>query len=62
MDSKLCGFIFCHGDKDFSVWEGQFPEEVLERIEEILIEYDTIGTSTRNAYDLPLSELVSDVY
>ena len=62
MDTKLCGFVFCHGEKDFSVWEGQFPDEVIAQIEEILVNYDTVGTSVRNAYDLKLSECVSDIY
>ena len=54
---KLCGFIWKHGDKDFSIWETDaITEEDQSKIEEILSKYDTTGTSERNCYDSKISD------
>lgn len=48
----LCGFIWCHGAKDFSLYETDaISEEDRKAIETILSKYDTTGTSVRNVYE-----------
>lgn len=60
---KLCGFVWCHGNKDFGVWETDaISEEDQAKIEEILAKYDTIGTSERSAWDSKISDLFSEEY
>lgn len=54
----LCGFVWKHGDKDYSAWEVQLKDEDRSAIESILAKYDTCGSSLRNCYD----SLFSDVY
>lgn len=47
----LCGFVWCHGFKDFSVYEIDLTEEDQNAIETILEKYREFGTSERNCYD-----------
>ena len=54
----LCGFIWKHGDKDYSVLNVQLSKEDRIRIEEILQNYETDGYSVRNAY----GEKISDIF
>ena len=58
----LCGFIWCHGHKDFSVCEVEMDLEGREAIEKILYKYVHEGTSVRNAWDEPFNELVREFY
>lgn len=61
--NKLCGFVWCHGNKDFGVWETDaISAEDQAKIEEILAKYDTTGTSERSAWDSKISELFSEKY
>ena len=61
--NKLCGFVWCHGNKDFGVWETDaISAEDQAKIEEILAKYDTTGTSERNAWDAKISDLFSESY
>lgn len=60
---RLCGIVWCHGNKDFSVWETDaISAEDEAKIEAILAKYDTTGTSTRNAWDDKISDLFSEEY
>ena len=60
---KLCGFVWCHGNKDFSVWETDaISEEDTNKIEEILAKYDTTGTSERSVWDRKFSDVFSEEY
>lgn len=54
----LCGFVYCHGHKDFSAWEIDITREDQEAIENILRKYETYGTSERSVYN----EKFSDVF
>ena len=61
--TTLCGFIFCHGRKDFSVWETDaISKEDSEAIQKILNKYDTEGTSVRNCWDEKLSDVMNEEY
>lgn len=61
--NKLCGFVWCHGNKDFGVWETDaISAEDQAKIEEILAKYDTTGTSERSAWDSKISDLFSEEY
>ena len=63
MSNKLCGIVWCHGNKDFGVWETDaISAEDQAKIEEILAKYDTTGTSERNAWDSKISDLFSEEY
>ena len=63
MGNKLCGIVWCHGNKDFGVWEtNAISEEDQAKIEEILVKYDTTGTSERSAWDSKISDLFSEEY
>lgn len=58
----LCGFIFCHGNKDFSIWETDAISEAdRNKIEEILSKYATEGTSVRNCWE-QLSDIMCEEY
>lgn len=61
-ESVLCGFVFCHGDKDFSCWEVNLSKHVRKRIEEILRNYCLEGTSERNVWDSKFSDVFSEKY
>ena len=52
----LCGFVWKHGDKDFSAWEVQLSEEDENAIYAILEKYECDGCSVRNCYDLKINE------
>ena len=58
----LCGFVYCHGAKDFSLWECDITPEDREAIEKILAKYECEGSSVRNAYEEKLSDMVSPEY
>ena len=63
MSGKLCGIVWCHGNRDFGVWETDaISEEDQRKIEEILAKYDTTGTSERSAWDSKISDLFSEEY
>ena len=59
---KLCGFVWCHGNKDFGVWETTISAEDQAKIEEILAKYDTTGTSVRSAWDMEFKDLFNEEY
>lgn len=58
----LCGFIWCHGNRDFSVFETEIDKEDREAIEKILMKYDTTGTSERNCWDLRFKDVLATEY
>lgn len=58
----LCGFVWCHGNKDFSVHEVQIKKEDQEEIEKILSKYETEGSSERNCYDRKFSDVFAEEY
>ena len=61
-DPVLCAFVYCHGNKDFSIWETDaISPEDLNRIDSILSKYSDTGSSVRNVYN-DLSEYVSEDY
>lgn len=61
--AKLCGFIWCHGNKDFGLWETDaISKEDTEKIETILAKYDTTGTSERNVWDSKISDVMCEEY
>ena len=63
MSNKLCGIVWCHGNKDFGVWETDaISAEDQAKIEEILAKYDTTGTSERSAWNSKISDLFSEEY
>lgn len=63
MNGKLCGIVWCHGNRDFGVWETDaISQEDQAKIEEILAKYDTTGTSERSAWDSKISDLFSEEY
>ena len=55
--NTLCGFVYQHGEKDFSAWQVELSDEDREKIEEILMKYDTEGCSVRNVYDSKFNEV-----
>ena len=60
---KLCGIVWCHGNKDFGVWETDaISAEDQAKIEQILAKYDTTGTSVRSAWDMKFKEIFSEEY
>ena len=60
---KLCGFVWCHGKKDFSVWETDaISEEDREKIETILFKYDTTGSSVRNCWNDKFRDVFKEEY
>ena len=61
-DPVLCGFVWCHGNKDFSVWEAKLPDDVIKQIEAILENYSSYGTSERNAYGSKIKDIFSSEY
>lgn len=60
--SVICGFVFCHGKKDFSAWEVDLYAEDREAIEKILTKYETCGTSERNVWDKKFSDVFCEAY
>lgn len=58
----LCGFIYCHGNRDFSAWEVDITPEDQETIEKILQKYETCGTSERNVWDEKFSDVLHVEY
>ena len=59
----LCGFVWCHGYKDFSAYEiNSLSQEDREKIEKILLKYETDGSSVRNCWDEKFSDVFSELY
>ena len=58
----LCGFVYCHGMKNFSAWEIDITPEDQEVIENILAKYETCGTSERSVYDSKFSDVFHVMY
>ena len=61
-DPVLCGFVWCHGRKDFSCYEVQLRKEDREAIEQILWKYETRGTSERNVWNSKFSTVFCEEY
>lgn len=61
-DPVLCGFIFCHGEKDFSAFEVQLENKDKDLIEQILMKYETSGSSVRNVWDCKFSDVMCEEY
>ena len=60
--AKLCGFVWCHGNKDFTVYETDaISTEDQAKIEEILAKYDTTGTSERG-WDFKIEDVFCEQY
>lgn len=62
MEDKLCGFVWYHGNRDFSAWEVQLRKEDRDAIEQILAKYETDGTSERNVWDRKFSDVFCENY
>ncbi len=61
-ETKIIGFIFCHGPKDFSLWETDaISMEDQEKIWKILQKYDDTGSGERNVYD-KIKDMVCENY
>lgn len=59
----LCGFVWCHGKKDFGVWEtNSISNDDRKKIEKILEKYVNEGTSVRSAWDDKISDLFAEEY
>ena len=58
----LCGFVWCHGKKDFSAYEVELKQEDRDAIEEILAKYETNGTSERNVWERKFSDVFCEEY
>ena len=58
----LCGFVWCHGLRDFSLFEVNLYPEDRAAIEGILARYANDGTSVRNAWDERLRDMVFENY
>lgn len=58
----LCGFVWCHGKRDFGVWEGNISPEDQAAIEAILEKYADTGTSERNCWDRKFSDVFCEEY
>ena len=58
----LCGFVWCHGEKDFSLFEVNLSEEDRNAIEKILSKYECDGSSVRNAWDETISDMMMPEY
>lgn len=59
---KLCGFVWCHGSRDFSAYEVNLSRKDQEAIEEILSHYETEGSSLRNCYDYTFNTVFCECY
>lgn len=64
MKSVLCGFVFCNGEKDFSIWECKLPDEIVKQINDLVIGHfiDGDGSLTSHAYNKKLSQCVAEDY
>lgn len=58
----LCGFVWCHSNKDFSLYEVSLKPEDREKIESILAKYETCGTSERNVWNREFSDVFCEEY
>jgi len=61
-DPVLCGFVWCHGNKDFSAYEVNISKEDREAIEAILSKYQDDSTSERNCWDSKFSDVFMEEY
>ena len=61
-DPVLCGFVWCHGNKDFSAYEVQLNKKDRDAIEQILAKYETDGSSERNVWDSKFSDVFCEEY
>ena len=62
-DPVLCGFVWCHGNKDFEVWEtNAISADDRFAIEAILEKYIHDGTSERNAWNSKISDVFCEEY
>lgn len=58
----LCGFVRCHGNRDFSLHEVELSKADAEAIEKILAKYETEGSSVRNAWEERLCDSMMPEY
>ena len=58
----LCGFVWCHGNKDFSLYEVSLSEADRNAIEAVLAKYETEGSSVRNVWDETVSDVMMPEY
>jgi len=58
----LCGFVWCHGNKDFSAYEVQLAKKDRDAIEKILSKYETDGSSERNVWERKFSDVFCSEY
>lgn len=58
----LCGFVWCHGKRDFSLYEVSMSREDRDAIETILRKYECDGTSVRNAWEERLCDVMVEDY
>ena len=59
----LCGFVWCHGRKDFSVWETDaLSVQDRNAIEDILNKYASYGTCESGVWDEKISEVFREEY
>ena len=58
----LCGFVWCDGYRDFEAWEVSLSKEDRDAIEQILVKYDTKGSSLRNCWDSKFNDVFFDDY
>lgn len=58
----LCGFVWCHGDRDFSLFEVDLDESERRAIEAILEKRSDEGTSVRNVWDERISDVMRAEY
>ena len=59
----LCGFVWCHGRKDFSFWEtDSLSMEDRAAIEAILSKYEAEGSSERRCWDRRICDMMIEEY
>lgn len=58
----LCGFVWCHGNKDLSAYTVTLRENDLKKIEEILSDYECEGYSERNVWNRKFSDVFCEDY
>ena len=56
-EPRICGFVIRHGDKDFESWQVELPDDVLDKLYDILIPYQNQGCSVRDCSDMKIEEL-----
>ena len=53
---KLIGFIWQHGDDDYSTWKVELSDEDMAAVMDVLVRYETEGYSVRGDGALTVSE------